>query len=141
MCCVGEFNLSHSSLTSAAALTALRDLPQTNPALYLEITGVAGVAAGANTMAGDEADFGDDDDLAEIYGSDIPVDAVIAHVLSAGDIPAGFEAGENGSIVRGGMSEMTELEVEKEEVEVKVLGRGRREKTGSTRYGAEWEQH
>jgi hypothetical protein len=39
MCCVGDVNLSQDSLTSAAALTALRELPKTAAALYHEITG------------------------------------------------------------------------------------------------------
>jgi hypothetical protein len=38
MCHVGQFNLSHTSLISVAALTALRELPNTNTTLYHEIS-------------------------------------------------------------------------------------------------------
>jgi hypothetical protein len=38
LCCAGDFNLSHVSLTSAQALTALWELPTTNPTLHSEIS-------------------------------------------------------------------------------------------------------
>ncbi|KIM80631.1 hypothetical protein PILCRDRAFT_9444 [Piloderma croceum F 1598] len=39
LCHVGEFNLSHTYLMSVEALSALHQLPITNPSLHHEITG------------------------------------------------------------------------------------------------------
>jgi hypothetical protein len=54
MCRVGEFNLSQASLTSPAALTALRQLANTNTALYHENTGGNTVTEAAKN---EEPDF------------------------------------------------------------------------------------
>jgi hypothetical protein len=97
MCRVSEFNLSHASLTSAAALTALRELPNTNPALYREITG------------GKTQEFtGEEEDEPIEYGSDIPVEVITAQIVSGGSVTTeGFEVDGDGSIVRTGVAEET----------------------------------
>jgi hypothetical protein len=71
LCRTGNFNLSHASLTSAQALSALRKLPTTNPTLYSEITR----SEVGDTMTDNEPAFsadiqGEDD------GCDIPVDII-----------------------------------------------------------------
>ncbi|KIM71114.1 hypothetical protein PILCRDRAFT_17365 [Piloderma croceum F 1598] len=97
MCRVSEFNLSHASLTSAAALTALRELPNTNPALYREITG-----------GKTQESTGEEEDEPIEYGSDIPVEVITAQIVSGGSVTTeGFEVDGDGSIVRTGVAEET----------------------------------
>jgi hypothetical protein len=147
MCRVGDCNLSQTSLTSAAALTALRELPQTNAELYREITGQTAIRC-TQAEAQTEADFSDEEGDSNDYGSDIPVDVIISDIISEGTIATpGFETDSAGVIVRNGAAEETEVAEDelKEDVcasgGVSPLGRGRRAKIGSTRYGAEWEGH
>src|ERR1700734_1723130 len=104
MCCIGEFNLSQASLTSPVTLTALRELPNTNPTLYHEITGGKG-----DESADLEKDFVEgNDDLAE-DGTDIPVDVIVAQIVSGNSILAeGFKCDNEGIIVRTGVAEETE---------------------------------
>ena len=97
MCRVGEYNLPQTSLTSAAALTALRELPQTNAELHHEITGQV---AARNAEAETEADFSDEEGNTDDYGSDIPVDVIISHIISGGTVAIpGFETDNVGIIV------------------------------------------
>ena len=79
MCCVGEFNLSHTSLTSAAALSALRELPTTNPALHHTFS----LGKTNQTTIDDEPAFPDDDGCIN-DGCDIPVNVVQSVVMSEG---------------------------------------------------------
>lgn len=87
MCRTGDFNLSHASLTSQAALTALRDLPVTNPTLYAEFT-QAKARDLAQKLAKEDAepDFSDKlNDLDDGFyddGSDIPMADLIQHLIS-----------------------------------------------------------
>jgi hypothetical protein len=148
MCQVGEYNLSQASLTSAVALTALCELPQTNAVLYREITGQM---TNGSTPAEPETepDFSNEEDYSEDYSSDIPIDVIISHIVSDGSVVIpGFEADDAGGIVRSGVAEETEIAEdelkEDEHASGKTpgpLGHGRWVKIGSMRYGAEWEQH
>jgi hypothetical protein len=72
---VGDFNLSHTSLTSAKALAALCELHKTNPALHAEIT--AGIA---EATADDEPVFSIEAEAGAGNGSDIPIEVVQAVV-------------------------------------------------------------
>jgi hypothetical protein len=142
MCRVGEFNLSHANLTSAAALTALRELPNTNPALYHEITG-----SKTQESTGAEDDFSKEEDEPIEYGSDIPVEVVVAQIVSGGSVATeGFKVDGDGSIVRTGVAEETDvvhdepLTSEHDSIIAVSLGRGHRVKVVSTRYGAAWEE-
>jgi hypothetical protein len=135
MCRVGEFNLSHANLTSAAALTALQELPNTNPALYHEIT-----------SGKTQESTGAEDEPIE-YGSDIPVEVVVAQIVSGGSVATeGFKVDGDGSIVRTGVAEETDvvhdepLTSERDSIVAVSLGRGHRVKVVSTRYGAAWEE-
>jgi hypothetical protein len=128
-------------LTSAKALSALRELPKTNSKLYDEIT------AGKNTesTAADEPEFSVETEADEGDGSDIPIDVVRLAVMSGGFVTIdGFRTDEQGSIIRTGVAEAKES-TELAEVTAALfpveLGRGRRAKTGSKKYGAEWEGH
>ena len=139
MCCVGEFNLSHASLTSAATLTALRLLPKTNPELYNEIS-----AHTTNCHAGEEPTFSMADNDTD-KGCDIPIDVIRSAVMAGGSVTdEGFAIDEEGVVVWTGVAEeLEEIEgAEEADPIVRVeLGRGRRAKIGSRRYGTEWEEH
>jgi hypothetical protein len=108
MCRVGEFNLLQASLTSPAALTALRQLANTNTTLYHEITG-------GNTMTeaakNEEPDFPEDGDIQTDDGSDIPVDIIITHIMSGGSPAEGFKVNDEGSIMRTGIAEETNIDI------------------------------
>ena len=140
MCRVGDFNLSHASLTSAAALSALRELPTTNPALHHEFS----LGKMNETTVDDEPTFPDDDGGIN-DGCDIPINIVESVVMSEGIVAKnGFALDSEGSIVRTGIAEDVEAIIELEESNVAgptELGRGRHTKTGSKRYGADWEEH
>src|SRR6267154_5168305 len=105
MCRVGEFNLSHASLTSAVALTALRELPNTNPTLYHQITG-----GKTQESTGAEDDFPEEEDEPIEYNSDIPVEVITAQIISGGSVAMeGFKVDDDGSIVRTGVAEETDV--------------------------------
>ena len=136
LCRAGDFNLSHASLTSAQALTALRELPTTNPTLHIEISaGKTDVNAHALNEPAFSVDTPDD-------GSDIPIDVVRSAVMSEGVVvDEGFAIDDDGAIIRTGVAEGLEEIEEVENVGPAVLGRGRRAKVGTKKYGAEWEEH
>jgi len=140
MYCVGDFNLSHASLTSAAALSALQELPTTNPALHHMFS----LGKPNQTMVDDEPAFPDDDGGIN-DGCDIPVDVVQSVVMSEGIVAKNrFALDGEGNIVRTGIAEDVEEIIELEELEVvksTELGRGHCAKTGSRKYGADWEEH
>jgi hypothetical protein len=142
MCHVGEFNLSHMSLTSVAALTALRELPNTNPTLYHEISRKSDEPTGNA-----EKDFDKIDDK-PMDGSDIPVEVIIAQVVDNSLVGVqGFKVSDKGSVVRIGVAEETEVVLANETANETVggdvtLSRGHRTKVVNTKYnGAMWEQH
>src|ERR1700722_4056228 len=117
-------------MTSPEALLALRELPWTNPTLYDEIS--------ANRSVGEENEVEEDAFSPEngIDGSDetdIPTEVVQSLVVSNS-----CNIGNDGTIVRVGTAEGTSLIEDKGTVE---LWRGHRAKTGSKRYGGEWEGH
>jgi hypothetical protein len=104
MCHVGEFNLSHASLTSAGAFTALWELPNTNPTLYHEITG-----GKTQESTGVKDDFPEEEDEPIEYGSDIPVEVITAQIVSGGSLAMeGFKV-DDGSIVQTGVAEETDV--------------------------------
>lgn len=136
---VGEFNWCQASLTSPAALAALRDLPNTNPTLHLELTGIAKPPAELEN----EDLFTQDDELLDYNDeNDVPMDVVIHHVMSGGfaQLPAGFTVVEDESIVRNGVAEDAELDVVVDDRPL-AARRAKRAEKKSTRYGADWEEH
>jgi hypothetical protein len=140
LCRTGDFNLSHTSLTSTPALSTLRELPTINPTLYHEITGDKTTETG--TDVSDELPFsaeieGEDD------GCDIPVNVIRSVIMSEGSvIVEGFWNNDGGCIVRMGNAENFEDSMEDEnDLAPIVLGPGRHAKTGATRYGVDWEEH
>ena len=139
MCRVGEFNLSHVSLTSVATLATLRLLPKTNPKLYEEIS-----ADTTHFHSGEEPTFfTPDNDLDD--GCDIPIDVIRSTVMAGGSVvDEGFAIDDGGVVVQTGVAEELEAIEEAEKVGNNVLvelGRGRRVKIGSKKYGGEWEGH
>lgn len=135
---MGDRNLSHSSLTSAATLAALRDLPHTNPSLYQEFS--AGSQPLVQSPSYDEPAFLDADDEA----SDIPIDIVRSVVMSEGTVAAeGYAINSQGGIARDGIAEDVEAAADVGNLVFAIseddLGRGRRAKRESKRYGDDWE--
>lgn len=140
LCRVQDNNLSHSSLTSATTLAALRELPHTNPSLYRELS--AG-REGIQSPSDDEPAFMDaGPDLDE--GSDIPIEIVRSVVMSEGCIAAdGYAIDAQGVVIRNGISEDAEAAANIDNLAISGLetdlGRGRRLKRESKRYGDDWE--
>lgn len=125
LCRAGDFNLSHASLTSAQALTALRELPTTNLTLHSEIS--AG-KTDVNAHDLNEPAFPVD---APNDGSDIPIDVVRSAVMSEGVIvDESFEIDDHGAIFRTGVAKGLEEIEAVENIGPVVLGRGRRQKLG-----------
>lgn len=94
-------------------------------------------------MATEEMPFPDDGDDTALDGSDVPLD-VVRSLVTTGVCDAGFLLDGAGGIVRTGAAEILEDVDEEGDLPAaldKQLGRGHRAKTGSTRYGAEWEEH
>jgi hypothetical protein len=93
MCRVGEFNCSQASLTSREALSALRQLPKTNPSLYEQFNGIYDNSAAP--ADGVEPEFSEGIDI--IDDSDIPVDVIASQIVDE-DLVQGFEADSDGHI-------------------------------------------
>ena len=126
-------------MTSAQALSALRQLPITNPSLHHEIT--AGNTSGSTKD--DEPVFSVETDQDD--GCDIPINVVRSVVMAEGPLD-GYKLDEEGSIVRTGIAEDSEQQTGDDGESSVILpaadlGRGRRVKIGSKRYDAEWEEH
>ena len=135
---MGEFNCSQESLKSPAALTALRDLPKTDPALYAELTQTSEPEA-----APTEEDLFDSDEEDNDFNDEsaIPVDVVINHVMArVPNLPAGFALAEDGSIVRNSVAEDAELDIVVNDLPLSVR-RTRRAVKPNWAYGNDWEEH
>jgi hypothetical protein len=116
---------------------ALRELPQTNPTLYDEIS--ANYSVGEESNEVEEDAFSPENKIDGSDETDIPTEVVRSLVVSDGrNIGDGYGLDNDGTIVRVGTAEGTSLIEDKGTVE---LGRGHRAKTGSKRYGGEWEGH
>ncbi|KAJ6561308.1 hypothetical protein B0H10DRAFT_2041511 [Mycena sp. CBHHK59/15] len=143
MCRVGNWNLTHASLTSPEALAGLRELRTTNPALHAALTQTTGTDPTPT-----DNDNGDDDEDPypdpDVYDDcDIPLNVVSDHLLSGGSsIAANFAVDENGGIARSGNAETSDAEAEESDEALVVLGRGQRRKIVARRYqGPAWEEH
>ncbi|KAK6974778.1 hypothetical protein R3P38DRAFT_2811639 [Favolaschia claudopus] len=138
MCKVGEFNRSQASLTSPEALAALRDLPNTDPDLYQELT-----SQSRDPVDDVQEDLFNDEDHDYCDESDVPVEVLIDHVISAGvaPLPAGFAATEDGSLARSGSAEDTELDVNADDLPVATRRAKRSGKKNTLYAGAVWEEH
>ncbi|KAH9971063.1 hypothetical protein BJV74DRAFT_889431 [Russula compacta] len=133
MCHVGNFNCSQASLTSLDALTALRNLPKSNPTLYKQFTGKCEdipTADGEEEPTFFEGEEIDDD-------SDIPMEVIRSQVMENG-LGQGFETNEEGQIERNGIAE--DIEAKITILAVLLMGCGQRTKTASTWYTSAWEQ-
>ncbi|KAF7349854.1 ATP-binding cassette sub-family A member 6 [Mycena venus] len=118
-CAVGDFNCSQTSLTSPAALTALRELPTTDPDLYRELIGQK---QPTETVVEEEL-FADDEEVKGYCDeSDIPVDVLITHVTTGGvaALPDGFQIDDEGNLCRNSAAEDPELVVEASDLPVAV---------------------
>ncbi|KAJ6590815.1 hypothetical protein B0H10DRAFT_2197604 [Mycena sp. CBHHK59/15] len=86
------------SLTSPAALAALRDLPKTNPTLHLELTGLT---TPPEEIENEDLFSKDEEDLTYNDESDVLAQVVINHVVSRGaaDLPDGFKLDSDKNLV------------------------------------------
>ena len=155
--CGDSNNLSHSSLTSSSTLTALCLLPQTNATLYAEFTGAnsspdAHINAETDkSSSNEESPFITEDTLSWDDRSDVPLDVAKSVVTTSTVDDGQFALDGSGTIVWNGTTEVledvdgegndpTDDDIDDEPVPV-TLGRGRRAKIGSKKYGVEWELH
>ena len=136
MCRVGEFNQSQASMTSPAALAALRDLPQTQPDLHLELT--SNLVVQEPTDGVDEPAFSNEVEDA----SDIPLQTAISHVMSENaDLEDGFIVQEDGSLSRASVLEDPDHIDEASlipaalEAPSPILGRGQRNRSAPKLFG------
>ncbi|KAJ7830292.1 hypothetical protein B0H14DRAFT_3464892 [Mycena olivaceomarginata] len=123
LCAVGQFNFSQASLTSPAALAALRDLPNTNPALHLELTG----ASKPTEDVIEERVFEEEEEDCYNDESDVPVDVMISHVIP--------RVTEDGSLIRNGAAEDPEIDVAADDLPLSVR-RGKR--SGKKKHIVQW---
>ncbi|KAJ6615663.1 hypothetical protein B0H10DRAFT_2255135 [Mycena sp. CBHHK59/15] len=141
LCSVGPFNCSHASLTSTAALAALRDLPKTNCALHCELTGEA---EAREEIVNEDLFAENEEDLTYNDESDVPIEVLINHVTSGGvaPLPDGFVVGEDGDLARNGAAEDPELDVVADDLLLAVR-RPKRATKAPTQYGGDemWEEH
>ncbi|KAJ7843901.1 hypothetical protein B0H14DRAFT_3868461 [Mycena olivaceomarginata] len=132
-CTAGPFNCSQASLTSPQALEALRNLPNTHPALHMELT------AQKTPLAEEivEPAF-PSDDLSYEDESDVPVEVVRNHVVAAGTaaLPAGFVCNSSGDLERSSAAEDTELDVNPAYLPL-ATRRAKRNAKAPSRYGGE----
>ncbi|KAJ6606756.1 hypothetical protein B0H10DRAFT_1956845 [Mycena sp. CBHHK59/15] len=141
LCSVGPFNCSHASLTSTAALAALRDLRKTNLALHCELTGEA---EAREEIVNEDLFAENEEDLTYNDESDVPIEVLINHVTSGGvaPLPDGFVVGEDGDLARNEASEDPELDVVADDLPLAVR-RAKRATKAPTQYGGDemWEEH
>jgi hypothetical protein len=146
MCRTGKFNMSYESLTSYEARQKLRDLKETDPKFWDQLTQKAApdVDIPANKHIAEDEDATDplfEDD------SDLPCDAVVANVL--GSQPAGVRLTTSGDMTSTAAAELLkpyrtdmvsdDVEVEGKDVaasvvELGTLGRGKRKRTANRLY-------
>jgi hypothetical protein len=140
LCRTGNFNLSYASLTGYEARQNLRELKETNPEFWKELTQkkASELIVVSENMAEDEdgeaAVFEDD--------SDVPCEAVIANLL--GVSPTGVKLNDTGDIVSAAAAESMETPSDAVKLEIKNdlgnnsdnggLGRGKRKRTQNTLY-------
>lgn len=115
-----EFNLSQTSLTSQAALTALRELPITNPELHAQLSHTHEQCFPSDTdpTAPElEPDFSDNLDMLDdgLYddGSDIPTSDIISFTVAGKkNVNKLFLVNDDGNIERSAAVENAEVESE-----------------------------
>jgi hypothetical protein len=133
MCRVGKFNCSHASITSAEALAALRELPQTNPGL------LASFEQARSKPTASEPDFQDEQVCDDGDDGDVPVAVVASLVMSEGAaIAEGYEVDDEGRLAWTGEADVIEEDDEDVKIGVETapaaMGRGHRTKMESRRY-------
>jgi hypothetical protein len=145
MCKVNGFNLSYESLTSSETRQILRNLPETDPEFFAELTQPRSRVA-APTLTPEEATE-EDSEVSEVNspGDDtaVPLDAVIDAIHGNLDVDDWFVPSEDGGLESTAEAEETLVE-EVEGVKIdtthlveKLEGRGHRTKTKSKFYSDE----
>ncbi|TFY81989.1 hypothetical protein EWM64_g2016 [Hericium alpestre] len=143
-----QFNLSHASLTSPAALQALKGLPKTDPELWAELMQLSPesepiIHRGDREDKAEEQDF--EDDLA------IPSSALREHLTNSTIAGGGLGHDEKGNIIPVSMAESLDDEAADtnheftdavEDVPEPECGRGHRKRVQVKKYAGEfWEAH
>lgn len=111
MCCVEDFNLSYKSLTSPEARRALRNLPETDPTFFAELTQPRSRVL-APSLTPEEA-LDKDVEFSEL---DNPGDDVVVPLEAVWDVMAGAESdqfvpGEEWGLESAAEAEETMVEV------------------------------
>ena len=104
MCTAGQFNLSHSSLTSFDAREKLRNLRITDPVFWTELT------AGQAPVIAEDAEVDEDHEPVEPEDeddSDLSCDVVVASAVS-GKVPAGACCKVTGKLASAAAAESLE---------------------------------
>lgn len=140
LCCTGNFNLSYVSLTGYKARQKLRELKETNPKFWKELTQkkASELIVISENMAEDE------DSKAAVFedDSDVPCKVVIANFL--GVSPTGVKLNDTGEIVLAAVAESMETPLDAVKLEIKNnlgnnsdnsgLGHGKRKRTQTMLY-------
>ncbi|PPR03038.1 hypothetical protein CVT26_004573 [Gymnopilus dilepis] len=155
MCSAGKFNLSYESLTSHEARQALRELPQTDPEFFAELTQPR-TRATVPTLSPEQIEVEDaapSSDSTPDDDSDVPLTELIAYqaetqVEPASEVPAVevaeevYVADESGGLVSTAEAEETLVEAVGAEIidatPVSSSGRVRRTRRLNVRYHNEW---
>jgi hypothetical protein len=137
MCRAGEFNLSYESLTSTAARKILRDLPETDPEFFAELTRprsrVAAPALSEEDILHEDSEASDIDVVGD--DSSVPLEAVLdaMHGVLSQETDAMFVEGPDGVISHAEAEETLVEEVDGIVVDAtssatNAEGRGQRKK-------------
>jgi len=123
MCRVGDFNQSHASMTSPAALAALRDLSVSNLTLYREFM-ITSRVIDTSESEPDPVEPDLEQNTTVDDESDIPLHVAIEHIISGSSrLPDGFTQHEDGALTRSAVVENPDLDVNTNKME-EGLGEG-----------------
>ncbi len=139
-CEAAGMNLSYESLTSFATREELRQLRETDPAFWEELTRYDSVAELPEEDIEVAEDIEEEDEEGD--DSDVPVWAVVDHVLR-GKAPTGTRMMPAGILAASGEAESPdEVEEQEQEEQPEDMGRGKRRKVENKRYnGDEFWKH
>lgn len=119
---MGEFDLSYESLTSRNAQQVLRDLPETQPTFFAELTQPCHCRQ-TPTLNNDEAEE-EDNTLEDINeDSEVPLAALLDHIHNPSQGSHGYKTDDDGRLVpvaeaeQAFVEETGEISVEQAEAE------------------------
>jgi hypothetical protein len=134
-CAFRGWNLSYACITGAAARVKLRELNQTDPVFWKELT----IQKFDDNVPSEnipqlEDDIVVDEDIG-IDDSDVPLKVLVQELADKPKMTSGYIVSEEGGFISSALAEQFEDEVETEVVD-KKLGRGKRRKQANRLYSA-----